>query len=155
MPAADRPAIPSSYGIEPISKGRLLDWGTAEARLAAARNYWVATASPRGTPHASPVWGIWHQGAFYFGTDPRSRKGRDLVVNPIAVVHLESGDDVVILEGTVSGLRPDEVSSELDAAYADKYGFPLKGNHVFRLVPRRAFGWAEADFPKSATRWTF
>jgi len=155
MPAADRPSIPASYGIEPTSRGHLLDWERAEAKLAAASNYWVATASARGTPHASPVWGIWHQGAFYFGTEPRSRKGRDLAANPVAVVHLESGDDVVILEGTVSGLLPDEVSDEPDAAYADKYGLPLRGNHVFRLVPRRAFGWSEADFTKSATRWTF
>jgi len=52
-----------------------------------------------GLPHAVPVWGVWVDGALYFGTDRRSRKARNLATNQGAVVHLESGDDAVILEG--------------------------------------------------------
>lgn len=46
-----------------------------------------------------PVWGIWLGGAVYFGTDRRSRKAKNLAANPSLVIHLESGDDAVILEG--------------------------------------------------------
>lgn len=64
-----------------------------------ARNYWVVTTRSDGKPHSVPVWSIWLDETFYFGTDRRSRKGRNLATNPGLVVHLESGDDVVILEG--------------------------------------------------------
>jgi hypothetical protein len=153
MPTADRPSLPSSYGIQPLSQGRVVPWEAIEAKLQAARNYWVATCSPECVPHAAPVWGLWHKGHFYFGADPQSRKGRNLAANPRSIVHLESGDDVVIAEGAVTKLRPKQVTPELDAAYSKKYGFPLKGTDVYRLVPKRVFAWSEADFPQSATRW--
>lgn len=155
MPTPGRPALPASYGIKPSSQGRLIQWDAVEARLKGARNYRVAMSSPQGRSHVSPVWGIWHQGAFYFGTDPRSRKGRNLAANPSAIVDLESGDDVAVVEGDVRKLPPVQITSELDASYSQKYGFRLRGNDVYKVAPRRVFAWAESDFPESATRWRF
>ena len=44
------------YG-QPTSSDGPLDWSHAEQRLKRARNYWIATTRPDGTPHAVPVWG--------------------------------------------------------------------------------------------------
>ncbi len=44
------------YGVTTTSDGQL-DWSHAEERLKRARNYWIATTRPYGTPHAVPVWG--------------------------------------------------------------------------------------------------
>ena len=46
-----------------------------------------------------PAWGAWVDGALYFDGSPETRRGRNLAQNSSIVVHLESGDEVVILEG--------------------------------------------------------
>ena len=90
-----RPYAPG-YGIPSHRRG-MTSWDHVEERMAEAHNYWVATVRPDGRPHATPVWGLWVDRAFYFGAG--RRKGRNLAENPNVAVHLESGDDVVILEG--------------------------------------------------------
>lgn len=153
-PRADRPGVPAGYGIS--EEPPTASWADAEAKLEDARNYWLATARPEGGPHAMPVWGLWRDGAFWFSTDPASRKGRNLAANPEVVVHLESGDDAVVLEGRAE--RVTEIDAELSEAYHAKYGFRLEPGPAFgiyRVRPRVAFTWAERDFPQSATRWRF
>jgi len=155
MVRTGRPGLPEAYGVKPATEGRLVGWVDVVSKLTASRNYWVATASPKGFPHVMPVWGVWHQGAFYFGTDRKSRKAANLAANNAVVVHLESGDDVVILEGSAEAVEHEPLVDELDASYHAKYGYRLKGNPIYRVEPRKAFAWAEADFPESATRWQF
>src|SRR5918912_177072 len=98
VPVAGRPRMPKGYGIRTDDEGQL-PWIWAEERLADARNYWIATTSPNRTPHVMPVWGVWLDGAVCFGTDRQSRKARNLAANPAVAVHLESGDEVVVLHG--------------------------------------------------------
>lgn len=100
-PAASRPRMPKDYGIldEKTSSG-LLPWGRASERLEGSRNYWIHTTRRDGRPHAKPVWGLWFEGRFYFATNPKSVDGQNISANPSLSVNLESGDDVVILEGT-------------------------------------------------------
>jgi pyridoxine/pyridoxamine 5'-phosphate oxidase len=130
----------------------MLPWSWVEERLAASRNYWVVTSRDDGAPSAAPVWGVWVEGAVYFGTNPRSEKGRNLARDPRAVIHLESGDEVVILHGEVE-VR-DVEDSVLDA-YEVKYGYRPPGKSLFRLRPALALSWLEADYPKTATRFDF
>jgi PPOX class probable F420-dependent enzyme len=130
----------------------MLDWSWAEERLVASRNYWIVTADADGAPAAAPVWGVWADGAVYFGTSPRSQKGRNLERDPRVVVHLESGDEVVILHGEAEVAEVDD--SILDA-YETKYGYRPPGKRLLRLRPRRALAWLEADYPKTATRFDF
>src|SRR5579864_8114798 len=92
------PDVPPLYGLK--ARKEFLPFTHAEQRLATARNYWICTARPDGRPHSIPVWGFWMDGALYFGTARSSRKARNLAHNPALSVHLESGDDVVILEGS-------------------------------------------------------
>ena len=131
----------------------MLDWDWADERLEAAHNYWIATASAERGPAAKPVWGLWHDGAFVFGTGETSRAARDLGGDPRAVVHLESGDEVVVLEGSFEVV---EVNAEVLDAYEAKYGIRVPGGSGwYGLRPRRAFAWRERDYPQSATRFDF
>jgi general stress protein 26 len=144
-----RPAFPSGYGLEQSDEG-LLPWSWAAERLASARNYWIVTAGAPG-PHAAPVWALWHDGAIVFSTDPSSRKARNLASDPRVVVHLESGDEVVIVEGQV---EPYTAGREVVDAYERKYQFrPEPGPGWLAVRPARAYAWREKDFPKSATRF--
>ncbi len=156
MPEAGRPAMTAGYGIASGSEG-LLSWSHVTERMARARNYWVGTTRPDGRPHIVPVWGVWLDETFYFSTDPASRKGRNLAVNSDLVVHLESGDDVIIFEGTAEQVAGVSLPAEFVDAYDAKYGFrpaPDSATQpVYALRPRVAHAWLERDFPNTATRW--
>ena len=93
-----RPSMPDGYGVPDTDEG-LLDWSWAVERLESALNYWFATTRPDGRPHAMPAWAVWLDGGLYFEGSPLTRRARNLAANPAVVVHLESGDEVVILEG--------------------------------------------------------
>lgn len=153
----DRPDMPADYGLKPIkSAADLLSWEWVEERLVAARNYWISTVGGNGRPHTTPVWGLWHEGAFYFGTSMKSRKARNLAVNPFVVVNLESGDEVVILEGTTVVVADSELFTQLETAYHAKYNVhALQEGAVYCLQPAKAMAWFESDFPWTATRWRF
>lgn len=147
-----------NYGISTSESG-LLDWSWAEQRLIASRNYWIASTRPDGKPHVAPVWGVWFEGTLYFSSDPGARKARNLAANPAVVVHLESGDDVVIIEGVMERETNNDVITRMAAAYFAKY--PVMGSepsvepfaHTLRLRPQVAIGWLETSFPNTATRW--
>ncbi len=151
-PAADRPYIPD-YGIPQDTEG-LLEWSYVEDRLSTARHYWLATASPEGRPHAVPVWGVWLEGALYFGGGPDVLWQRNLRANPLISVHLESGSEVVVIEGEVvlTTEQQDDTVRGVMAAYEGKY--QLEHPPPFwTLRPERAFAWT--DFAKNPTRWRF
>jgi PPOX class probable F420-dependent enzyme len=154
-----RPQMPAGYGIGPEHTSEMLPWSVVSDRLARERNYWVATTHPDGRPHVMPVWGLWLEQTFYFATDPASRKARNLEANPNVVVHLESGDDVVVLEGSAEAVVEPSLLQRFAEAYEIKYRFRPEVNgttaKVYCLRPEVAFAWQEKDFPRSATRWSF
>jgi Pyridoxamine 5'-phosphate oxidase len=138
----------SAYGV-PDDDGGLLAWSWAEERLASAHNYWIATSGP----HASPVWALWRDGAVVFSCSPRSRKARELDRNPRIVVHLESGDEVVIVEGEAERVVADDA---LIDEYERKYAYRADpGEGWYRVVPRRVLAWTEPGYPRDATRFDF
>jgi general stress protein 26 len=138
----------------PGTKPKLLPWSFAERRLRSARNYWVCTTRPDRRPHTAPVWGIWARGGFWFSTGPSSRKARNLKSNPYVVIHLESGDEVVVLEGRATIV---ELTKELDRDYHRKYGMHLVGFPapmvIVHVQPGAVTAWREKAFPASATRF--
>jgi pyridoxine/pyridoxamine 5'-phosphate oxidase len=150
-PRASRAGFPG-YGITTDVEG-MLPWSWAVERLAVAHNYWVATASAERGPHAMPVWGLWRDGAFVFNTGAESRKARNLAADPRVVVHLESGDEVVVLEGVVERVP---ATAELVDEYDAKYSFRTEvGSSWYSVRPRRAYAFRERDYPQSATRYDF
>jgi hypothetical protein len=79
---------------------------------------------------------------------------------PIVTAHLESGTDVVILEGTVAGTTEDATLLELyDAKYdwnytVEEYG-PLTTVVPTTVVAWRSAGWAGRESFRTAGKWTF
>ena len=153
--------MPQGYGVPETDEG-MLDWSWAVEWLKAAKNYWFCTTRPDGRPHAMPAWAAWIDGALYFDGSPETRRGRNLAANPAITVHLESGDEVVILEGeTQYGGRPDRalaerLAAELARKYAPTYQpSPDTWNEggLWTLRPTVAFGWSE--YPANVTRWRF
>jgi Pyridoxamine 5'-phosphate oxidase len=162
-PQHSRPSLPKDYGV-PVTDEGMVSWSWAVEQLARAHNYWFSTTRPNGNPHAIPAWAVWHEDALYFDGSPETRRGRNLRSNPAIVVHLESGDQVVILEGEAHEAgRPELAFAErLAVAFEAKYG-PSHDYHpsptqwdnggLMVLRPRVAFGWTE--FPRALTRWRF
>jgi pyridoxine/pyridoxamine 5'-phosphate oxidase len=155
-PSRRRPRFKQKYGIHDAPDG-LLDWAWADERLAASRNYWIATADEDGRPRAIPVWGLWIDDSVVFGTNASSRKAQNLDRDARVVVHLESGDEAVILEGDVETV---EATEEIADAFKAKYDWrPDVGaddsTRWYRLRPKLAQAWLETDYPKTATRFDF
>ncbi|HEX2036766.1 MAG TPA: pyridoxamine 5'-phosphate oxidase family protein [Chloroflexota bacterium] len=152
-PVASRPRSPGAdYGVPQTTEG-LLPWSHARERLEQAQNYWLCTVRRDGRPHAVPLWGLWVDDTFYVGAG--GQKGRNLEANPAVVVHLESGSDVVIVEGVAEVMTAPDPSLEarLAKAYEVKYGMhpgSLAGTYAVR--PRVVHAWKEMH---TATRWRF
>ena len=160
-PTQTAPLTHPSYGI--TGGGKDASWPGTEAKLEASRNYWVCTTRSNGAPHSKPVWGVWEDG-LWFSIGTKAVTGRNLARDSRVSVHLESGDDTVILEGTVEPFSLAEVPRSVTQAYAAKYDFdPTTQDYGetndpgiwYRLVPSVALTWLESDFPNTAARWEF
>jgi len=156
-PVPARPLAPDGYPF-PDDPEKWLPWSRTVERLEQARNYWLVTASEAGRPHATPVWGVWIDDVLYFDGAPTTRWARNLAANPQLTVHLESGDDVVIIEGTPEDVVTDaDVAERILKAWAVKYGqFAPEpaSSGLFRIRPRSARAWSQADLT-DGTRWTW
>jgi nitroimidazol reductase NimA-like FMN-containing flavoprotein (pyridoxamine 5'-phosphate oxidase superfamily) len=155
--------MPDGYGL-PESTDGLLSWGDVEPRLIASKNYWLATVRPDGTPHSVPRWGVWVDGRFYYDGAPTTRHVRNVEKNPACTLTLESGTEVVIVEGvsTATSADPAELGARLAAAfekYAPEYAptadsWAGEGGGGLRVItPRRALAWFA--FPTDCTRFVF
>lgn len=158
MPEPERMHLPAGYGeFEPFTVESAPDWDDFDVSLAQSRNYWISVCDEAG-PHAAPVWGLWVDDMFLFGTDRSSRKGRALARNGACVVHLESGDDVLIVHGQAERLPPAHIEAFV-AAYDRKYAVLLdpedRTQVFFRVIPLFAYSWLERDFQRTAVKWVF
>jgi hypothetical protein len=100
-----------------------------------------------------PVWGVWVEGAVCFGGGD-TRWSKNLRANPKVSVHLEKGDDVVILEGVIERVEsPDDpLVARVQEAYKRKYKMPHPPP-FWVLRPQIAFAW-DKDL-RTATRFKF
>ena len=139
------------------SEADALDWAWVDGQLREAGTYW-AVARGAGLPHPRPVWGVWsdhHLNLSIGSLVLATALTRDRAVT----VHLDSGTDVVIVEGEATGPITD---AELIDSYADKYGQPYDVETygpLTRIVPTtviawRAAGWAGRDGFRQAGRWS-
>ncbi len=156
-PHASPAQAPPQYRFPKSSEG-LLPWRHTVERLERARNYWLATTRPDGRPHVTPVWGVWVDEALYFDGLPTTRWARNMAENPAIAVHLESGDDVVILEGVVEDMVADaDLGARIVEAWDAKYGRLLPKpatDGIFRLRPSTARAWSSSSL-EDGTRWRF
>ncbi len=140
-----------------------LPWAWAVERLERARNYWIATTRPNGRPHTRPVWAVWLEGAVYFSTG--SLAAQNLTVNSAITVHLESGDETVIIEGVAELVNDETLLKRVVDLYNQKYHWDMDTNQLpgpfYAVRSQLAFGWVSdpsgldygAAFHASVTRW--
>jgi len=143
-----------------------IPWSEVEERLRRAFDYWLVTVRPDGRPHAVPIWGIWADGAFYFYTEPQTQKVRNVGAQPEVVVHLESANDVVIVEGPAQEVPdPSAEWTAIEQAFYAKYKDPATGAGlrlstapyppvVFRVRPRHARTWLHGN-AYAQSHWHF
>ena len=89
----DRPPADSPRG-----QGQAARPGLAE-RLGSERNVWLTTVRPDGSPHTTPIWFVWVEGAFWVCTTGDSVKARNVGREPRVAVALEDGNRPVVAEG--------------------------------------------------------
>ena len=159
-PKISRPKFPKGYADAPISE---VPWEYVEKRLTESVHYWLCSVYPDGRPHVIPRWGVFMDGKFYYDGSPETRHARNLERNPNVSLHLESGTDVVIMEGTSQpASRPDpEFARRLAAAYGVKYeaeGYAPKPDQwdeggLYVFTPRQCLAWTK--FFENPTKFTF
>ena len=139
------------------------DWADVERRLTTAQLYWLVTVRADGRPHAVPLCGVWHDGAFAFCTGDEEQKMRNLEANPRVAVTAgplgadgwASGKDIVV-EGTAAQVTHAADLQALADAWVAKYdddwrwevrdgrfhqvteaGTDQGGGRVFRVPPAK------------------
>jgi hypothetical protein len=159
-----RPArFPSEYGQTPETLGELQEWSDVAARIAAAKNYWVATTTGDGRPHLRPVDGVFVDDRLAFGGSPETGWVRHLQERPDVSISLPDDDDAVILEGRVERVTDPDHSlvGAVDEANRAKYpqyfgeGAPQEFHPFWTLRPARVYAWSLSEFPRRATRFEF
>src|SRR5580704_8761419 len=145
-------------------RDRTIAWAEVADRLAVARTYWLGSTTAAGAPHAAPVWGVVTGGTLYLYSERSTVKARNLAADPRVVVHLESGEDVLIVRGVAQDLgRPAAVPGVV-AALAAKYTRPEDRQYlpdhdpdfdvVWAIRPRSAMAWRLDDYAASQRRWS-
>jgi hypothetical protein len=165
-PKISRPTFPKGYVDKPVS---YVDWDWVAAQLTDSKNYWLCSVRPPSSdaqgprPHVVPRWCVFVDNKIYYDGSPETRHARNIESNPNVSVHLESGDQVIILEGTSvpAGKPSTELANRLVKEYRRKYrehGYSPEpaqwdegGLYVF--TPRQCLAWT--SFTENPTKFTF
>lgn len=135
-----------------------LDWSWVESELLRSGTYWVV-ARNGGHPHPRPVWGTWHSDTLFLSIGSPFLL-QAVAEDPLVTVHLESGSDVVIVEGNITGFSTD---AEVIAAYDEKYDWsydvaeygPLVVASPAKVLAWQAAGWAGRESFRRSGSWLF
>lgn len=158
-PKVIRPHFPKGYVDHPK---RLLTWEQVEINLIEAKHYWLCSVRPNHRPHAIPKWAVWVNHCIYFDGSPETRHARNIAANPFVSVHLESGEKVVIVEGTAKEIRPEQTLAVAVAkAYSTKYasmGYAPKPDSwddggLVEITPQTVIAWN--NFTEDPTKFVF
>jgi PPOX class probable F420-dependent enzyme len=96
-------------------------------RLAADQIGWLTTVRADGSPHAVPVWFLWHDGRLLVMSEPRTVKVTNVRRGSPALLHLHTndhdGNGVVVLSGpaVISDRTATQWLPEIGEAYTAKY----------------------------------
>jgi hypothetical protein len=149
---------PEEYGLTDLGENH---WSLDDVyrRIHEARSWWVVSVRPDSRPHAAPVWGLALKQRAIFSSGPEATKSRNLDANPGIVLHLESGDEVVIVEGTVTRIThdqlPDGYADRYNAKYDVELDFADPAFRFFEVQPTKIMAWDEGDFAATAARWRY
>jgi general stress protein 26 len=111
----------------------------ARQRLENARNLWLATVRPNGSPHLVPIWFVWLDDRAYLCTSIHSVKARNIAKNSRVAFALEDGDNPIVLEGAATILR--DIPENVVRAFHEKFNWDIRGdstyNAVIKIQPQR------------------
>ena len=142
----------------------LLDWTAVEARLVASRHYWMATVRPDGRPHVVPRWGVWLDNRLYYDGSPATIHAGNLRHDGRCVLHLEDGEQAVVVEGVSAPSAPvdADLGARISAGFAkyaptyepgpDSWSDEIAGG-LCVFTPHKAMAWT--TFPNDVTRFRF
>lgn len=162
-----------------------LDWAGIQARLDAGidqapgsggpdrHTSWLTTINPDSSPHVTGIGALWAEGAFWFETGERTRKGKNLARDPRCALSVATHEFDLVVEGeahqitdppTVAAMaarwaaggwpaRVDETGRAITAEFSAPSAGPPPW-FVYRLTPRTATALATVP-PGGATRWRF
>jgi len=158
-----RPArFPAEYGQTAETTANLFSWDEVADRIAAARNYWLASTTEAGRPHLRPVDGVFVEATLAFGGSPETRWVQHLERRPAASVSLPDDDFAVVLEGDAVLVTDPELPLGAAVAAANKVKYPQYFGEdpaafqpFWALRPRRVYAWTLTGFPSRATRFDF
>jgi hypothetical protein len=162
-----------------------LDWAPIAARLDHGvsqgpgtggpnrHTCWLATINQDGSPHVTGVGALWVDGAFWFETGERTRKGKNLARDPRCTLSVATDEFDLVVEGEAHKITdPSTVaamaarwSSEGWPARVDDTGLALTAEYsapsagpppwiVYRITSRGAIALSTVE-PGGATRWRF
>ncbi|SCG57173.1 Nitroimidazol reductase NimA, pyridoxamine 5'-phosphate oxidase superfamily [Micromonospora echinaurantiaca] len=154
------------------SAGPPTSWANARAQLAAADTYWLVTIGKDNIPHVVPVLAVWHDYALHFAANNKSRKARNLALNPRCTLSTNAESLDMVVEGrairVVEAVKLRQVAHEYsakydwhvtvrDSAFHDTEGAPTAGPppyDVYAVKPAIVYGFqTTASF--NSTRWRF
>lgn len=128
-----------------VSQRLALEWADVERRLDEAPTYWLVAAGPR--PHPRPVWGVWISDMLYVSVGSPVLKAS--IGDGVEVsIHLDSGTDVVIVEGWAEAATAGDVSAAVER-YRAKYETDYDAEELGPLTgvrPRHVIAWATAGW---------
>jgi hypothetical protein len=180
-----RPPIVETKNLANLYELPPLEWVDIEARLDRGitqapgtggpnrHTCWLATIDPDGSPHVTGIGALWVEGAFWFETGERTRKGKNLDRDPRCTLSVATQEFDLVVEGrghkvtdptTVAAMavqwadqgwpaQVDDTGRALTAEYSAPSAGPPPWS-VYRLTAHRATALATVE-PGGATRWTF
>ena len=141
----------------PEDTANLLSWDFVSNHMDPSQHYWLTTISAAGRPHTVPVWGIWYRNRVHFEGSMKTAWARHLVRDPHIAVHLPSGEQVVLIEGTAHIIEDDGIDSaewdRLDTLFQSKYQVD-KGSPYWYVQPHKVLAWDGGGL-QTMTRWIF
>jgi hypothetical protein len=162
-----------------------LDWAGVRARLDAGftqapgsggpnrHTCWLTTINPDGSPHLTGIGALWVEGAFWFETGERTRKGRNLARDSRCALSLATEEFDLVVEGDGSQITEPTTVARMAAHWAaggwparvDDTGCAITADFsapsagpppwfVYRVQARTVTALATVE-PGGATRWQF
>jgi len=161
-----------------------LEWDRVEAHLESdeakpseenptGKDWWLATIDADGGPHVAGIGAMWHDGALWFTTGPKARKGRNVERDPRCTFSVATHPYHLVFEGHATRVDDPETVATIVGLWADggwpaevdetgraitaPYSAPSAGPppwYVYRVGVRAVTALLIED-PGGATRWTF
>ena len=159
-PKISRPKLPKGYADNPVS---YVDWEWVAEQMTESKNYWLSSVRPDGRPHVVPRWGVFIENKFWYDGSPETRHAQNIMENPNVSLHLESGDQVVMMEGISKPTEKPtpEFASQLAETIGYKYGedgYSPKPDQwdeggLYEFTPRQCIAWTV--FYEDPTKFVF